>query len=148
MNSVFIPFNTPSSKNSNQMGKTGGLFKSSTVRKYLQKLGVAKYSCTKKEYENYKGTKNNPPRPNLVEAQTILFKSLLKGNPPYYIEFTFIRDNQKSFDLINACQIVQDLMVAHGWIEDDNFNFLIPVFNNKTTVDKQNAGVIITPLNK
>ena len=113
-----------------------GLFKSPQVRKYLQKLGVKKYSVSRKEYENYKKRENVFAKQNFE----------LVGEPPYYIEFTFIRDSKRNFDLINACQILQDLMVAHRWIEDDNYNYLIPVFNNKTTVDKNNAGVFIRQL--
>ena len=91
MNSVFIPGNTPSSKNSQQW--TG---------KYL-----------------VKGKKK-----------------------PYNIEFTFYRKTKRKFDYINAAQIVQDLMVKYGWIDDDNCTEMKPYFGNYVH-QKDNPGVKI-----
>lgn len=117
---TFIPGNVPSSKNSKIMTKRG-IFHSKTVSKYLQKLGVKKYSA--KGYENYK------KRPNLFEEAIAPMKNELnhfRKDPPYQIGFFFIRGTRHKFDFINACQIICDLLVAHGVLEDDNMDYLIP----------------------
>ena len=117
---IFIPGNVPSSKNSKVMTKKG-IFHSKTVRKYLQKLGVKKYSA--KGFENYKN------RPNLfLKAVSPLKMEILKSDPPpFLVTFFFVRGTRHRFDFINACQIICDLLVAHGVIEDDNMDFLIPM---------------------
>lgn len=116
---VFIPFNVPSLKNSKVMTKRG-IFYSKTVHKYLQRLGVKKYSS--KGYENYK------IRPNLFLDVTEPLKNALKGQkPPAVVGFFFIRDSRRKFDIINAMQIICDLLVAHGVVDDDDAGCLIPV---------------------
>ena len=61
---------------------------------------------------------------------------------PIKVHFTFIRGTRRRFDLINAAQIVQDLMVQYDWIADDNFTKLIPVFD-PPEYDKVKPGVRI-----
>ena len=96
-----------------------GIFHSKTVSKYLQKLGVKKYSA--KGYESYK------TRPNLFEQVVWSMRNDLKDrNRPHLIGFFFVRGTKHKFDFINACQIICDLLVAHGVIEDDNMDYLIP----------------------
>ena len=121
MNSIFIPGNTPSSKNSQQW--TGRyLVKSKTTQRYV-KDSKWHYATNKKE-----------------------FKKMLKGkNKPYNIEFTFYRKTKRKFDYINAAQIVQDLMVKHGWIDDDNCTEMKPYFGNYVH-QKDNPGVFIKVL--
>lgn len=120
---IFIPYNTPSSKNSRIFNnKLKRSFPSKTVQKYLK--------LTKKHYEDNK---------------EVFLKLVERKQPPYRVEFTFIRDTKRKFDLINAAQIVQDLMVKFEWIEDDNYTMLVPSFGD-TTVDKENAGVEIKVL--
>ena len=58
------------------------------------------------------------------------------------ISFTFVRGTRHKFDYINPAQTVQDDMVKAGWIEDDNAEFILPVFI-QYTYDKQNPGVWI-----
>lgn len=65
--------------------------------------------------------------------------------PPYKVGLFFVRDSKRKFDFINACQIVADMMVEEGWIEDDNADFFTPVFLGYS-VDKKNAGVHILPM--
>ena len=69
-------------------------------------------------------------------------KELKKHTLPVKVSFTFIRGTRHKFDYINPAQTVQDDMVKHGWIEDDNMNFMIPVFE-EFQYDKKNPGVII-----
>lgn len=113
--------NVPSSKNSKQW--TGNaLISSKTVRNYL------------KNYEfQYKIFRND-------------FKKLLLGKEkPYFIGFYFIRDSKRKFDYHNAVQLPFDLMVKHGWIDDDNITEVNGI-NLGYEVNKNNAGVIITVL--
>jgi len=115
---------------------------SKTVRKYLQKLGVKKYSVSKKTVENYK------TRPNLFEAAVFPMRELLGGRiSPHKIGFYFVRDSKRKFDIINAMQIVQDLLVAHDVIEDDDASCLIPyplqIDGLWYHVDKNNPGCFL-----
>lgn len=117
---VFVPFNTPSLKNSKMYTKRG-VFPSSSVKKYLQSLGVKKYSCSRGTFENYK------TRPNLFGKAVRSMKEILSlGEPPHKIGLFFIRNSKRRFDFINAAQIICDLLTAHGVIEDDNMDYLIP----------------------
>lgn len=72
------------------------------------------------------------------------FHRLIEGlRKPYRISFRFVRDSNRKFDYINAAQIVQDLMVRYEWLDDDNADEMIPVFE-PYRVDKLDAGVVIT----
>ena len=114
----FIPFNVPSSKNGRRW--TGKYFISSkTVMTYRKntKATYAKFAKSfRKEYETYE--------------------------KPVKIGFTFIRGTRHKFDYINPAQTVQDDMVKHEWMEDDNAEFIIPVFE-RYKYDKEKPGVII-----
>lgn len=138
---IFIPENTPSSKNSKVMTKRG-IFHSKAVRKYLQKLGVKNYSVSKKTVECYK------KRPNLFEKAVVPMRQYLKDKtPPHLIKFYFIRNSKRKFDGINAMAIICDLLVAHNVIFDDDMDNLIPSFNfindKWYDTDKENAGVLL-----
>lgn len=77
------------------------------------------------------------------------FKAAVKAlnlSPPLYIEFTFIRGSKHKFDYCNAAQTCEDIMKG-DWIEDDNADCIIPVFQ-PYKYDKQNPGVIIKLLNR
>tara|TARA_R100001460_G_C3523456_1_gene172800 strand:- start:143 stop:586 length:444 start_codon:yes stop_codon:yes gene_type:complete len=114
----FIPGNVPSSKNGRRW--TGKYFISSkTVMKYRKD--------TKSIYQKY--------APEFQEE-------LKKHKLPVKIAFTFIRGTKHKFDYINPAQTVQDDMVTHDWIEDDNMVNIIPVFN-PYKYNKENPGVII-----
>lgn len=120
---IFIPGNTPSSKNSKQFVtlKTGKtlLINSKTVQKYL-KESKADWLINKNE-----------------------FLKMLKGKEkPYKVELFFIRDSKRKFDYINAAQIIFDLMQQYGYIEDDDSRNIVPIFKG-FEVDKNRAGVEI-----
>ena len=119
--SIFIPGNVPSSKNSKRWtGKM--LINSKTTMKYISK--------TKGDY--------------LINKQK--FKKLIKGkSKPYKISFKFIRGTKHKFDYINPCQTVQDLMVKNNWLDDDNCNEIIPIFE-EYEYNKEKPGVIISVL--
>lgn len=143
---IFVPGNVPSLKNS-KVATSKGVFPSKTVRKYLQNLGVKKYSCSRGTFENYK------TRPNLFEEAVAPMKELFtqKEPVPYPIPCTiglfFIRNSRRRFDWINAAQIICDLLTAHGVIHDDDMDNLIPmpiqVAGSWYTIDKERPGCII-----
>tara|TARA_R100001440_G_scaffold37685_2_gene57172 strand:- start:17107 stop:17553 length:447 start_codon:yes stop_codon:yes gene_type:complete len=114
----FIPGNVPSSKNGRRW--TGKYFISSkTVMKYRKD--------TTKYYKKHAAS---------------FTKELAKHDLPVTISFKFYRGTRHKFDYINPAQTVQDDMVKHGWIEDDNMTFMLPHFE-EYVYDKQNPGVEI-----
>ena len=119
--SIFIPGNVPSSKN-------GRVW---TGRNSIASKATRKYWKSSEPY---------------WESLRKQFTSQLKGkNKPYRIKFTFIRGNRHKFDYINPLQTIQDVMVKHHWIEDDNCDILIPTMG-VYKYDKNNPGVLITIL--
>lgn len=120
-NAIWIPGNVASSKN----GKTW----------------TGKFLVDSKQTQAYKKASIQAYKDN-KEA----FLKLLEGKEkPYRIQFTFIRKSRHKFDYINPCQTVQDFMVTHGWLEDDNMDEMIPVFQ-PSRYDKENPGVFIEVL--
>lgn len=117
---IFIPGNVPSSKNSKQWtGKF--LVHSKQAQKY------------------YKATDS------FWKAGAIDFNNQLKQHAfskPLKVSFTFIRGTKHKFDYVNPLQTILDLMVKHGWIEDDNADEIIPVFETYS-YDKVKPGVKI-----
>lgn len=140
---IFIPFNTPSLKNSKV--KTGrGIFASKTVKKYLTMLGIQTYSPSKKTVKGYVDKK----RPNLFEGIREQLELQLKDKEtPYLLGFHFVRNSKRDFDFNNATQIILDLLTAHDMIEDDCMRVIIPVpleIDGKWySIDKDNAGVYL-----
>ena len=116
---IFINGNVPSSKNGKRWtGKY--LIHSKTTMRYIKD--------SKEEY--------------LDNAQ--LFRDYVKElNPPYVIHFCFYRKSKRKFDYVNPLQTVQDLMVKYNWIEDDNADFLLPIFDT-FKYDNVKPGVLIT----
>lgn len=115
---IWIPGNVPSSKN----GKiwTGKfLVHSKACRRYIKE--------TRKYYSD----------PELKKLFIKATKTL-----PIDVYFQFYRNSKRKFDFINAAQIVQDLMVKHGWIEDDNADIINPHFL-PYIYDKNEPGVSI-----
>lgn len=145
MDYIFIAGNVPSSKNSKVKGKNG-IFHSPAVRKYLQILGVKRYSPSRKFIENYK------TRPNLFSLYENDFRKQFIGKePPFIIGVHFVRKTKSDFDFHNICHLVFDLMVAHKFIEDDCMRYLIPVpmkIDDKFySINPKNPGVYIKVFN-
>jgi Holliday junction resolvase RusA-like endonuclease len=114
----FIPGNVPSSKNSRRW--TGKFFiASKTTMKYRKNTD----SIYKKHAASFA-------------------KEFAKYESPVYVSFKFTRGSRHKFDHVNPLQTVQDEMVKHGWIEDDNATFIIPVIEDYD-YDKVNPGVLI-----
>lgn len=138
---IWLDFNVPSLKNS-KIKTSRGIFPSKTVKKYLQNIGIQRYSVSKKEVVGY------VTRDNLFEKLRPEFEKALKNKKyPLKIGFHFVRDSQRNFDFHNAVQIIADLMVAHDFIEDDDMNHFIPVplkiKGEYFTVNKDSPGVYI-----
>jgi len=135
---IFIPGEVPSSKNS-KIKTNHGVFNSVAVRKYLKFIGVKKYSC-KNGVECYKR------RPNIFNSPG-LREEFWNVSFPVSVGVHFVRQTKRRFDFINLCQIIQDLLVAHKIIPDDDINNLDPVLmlvnGNRYTVDKERPGVYL-----
>lgn len=139
---IFIPYNVPSSKNS-RVNTSKGSFHSPSVRKYLQKLGVKKFSSSKKSVEGYKNKEN---------LFNTAFEGIdLKQYKPLIIGYHPVRDSKRSFDLHNIIHIVADLMQAHDIIEDDNMeNFIavpLKIGGKFYSQDNDNPGLYLDILN-
>ncbi len=141
---IFIPFNVPSLKNSKIATTVGKgvkkrtiLLPSKTVKKYLQKIGIKKYSRS--------GVECYATRPNLFKQAIGDYFDDIKY--PARIKFYFVRDSKRKFDFHNTVQIIADLLVAHGFIEDDNMDCFIPYpmmsMGTYYRVDKNNPGVYL-----
>lgn len=139
MNSVFIKYNTPSSKNSRINGK----FFSKPVQNYLKKYGIKGFSSSKKTVDRYVRTPMTFPVNELKE----LFKN---KEYPIVVGFHFIRDSKRRWDIINIMQIILDLFTAFSIIEDDSMDYVIPmpfkINNSWYSIDKESPGVYITIL--
>lgn len=142
---IFIPFNVPSLKNS-KIKTSRGIFASATVKKYLQKLGIQRYSSSKKEVKGY------VKKDNLFESFRKDFEEGFKDKEtPFKVGFHFVRDSKRDFDFNNATQIIQDLLVAHDMIEDDCSRLFLPfpieINDRYYSIDKENPGVYLVILN-
>lgn len=117
---IFIPYNTPSLKNS-KIKTSKGVFSSKKVKKYLNKLGIQTYSSSKKIVKGYVS------RENEFEILKKEFEKLLENKTfPLLLGFHFIRDSKRKFDFGNATEIIFDLLTAHDIIPDDNISYIIP----------------------
>ena len=151
---IFIPYNTPSLKNSKVKTKSG-IFSSPTVNKYLRKLGIQSFSSSKKIVKGYV----DKTKPNLIEALREQFLEMKKEKgDPIFIGYHQVRETNRLFDFSNSIEIIQDLFTAHNFIEDDNVKYVFPIpmgINgelpnesnireiNWYSVDKENPGVYI-----
>ena len=116
---VFIPGNTPSSKNI-KIKTDKGIFHSKTVSKYLRSLGIQYYSPSKKLVKGY------VRRPNFFK-KAFENAGWIKPEGQVVIYFHIVRKTKRQFDFGNITQIIQDLMTAHDFIEDDSMDYLIPI---------------------
>jgi len=118
---MFIPLNVPSSKNNKQWtGKY--LIWSKRAQQYVKE--------TEQYWKNYKNE----------------FLEQISNQPlAIKVSFTFVRNSKHKFDYVNPLQTVLDLMVKYEWLEDDNADVIIPVFEIYK-YDKENPGVEIRVL--
>jgi hypothetical protein len=98
--------NVPSSKNSRIFNVQRSMsFPSKTTSKYIS---ITKWSWINKE---------------IIRSFKVLCR---ERDKPYKIGIHFVRDSKRKYDWINAVQIIQDLMVKNGWIDDDNTSEVLP----------------------
>lgn len=139
----FIPGNVPSLKNSKVATKRG-VFRSKYVAKYLQQLGIANYSSSKKQLIDYK------TRPNLFKQALVDFPKFKESDYPIKLGFHFIRKTRIKADFNNLNQLILDLLTAGDYIIDDNMDYILPfpleIDGKYYSVDKNNPGVIIAIL--
>jgi len=116
---IFIPGNTPSSKNGRQWTGKYSVGSDATQKYY------------KESKEHWLAHKDE-------------FLKMLEGKKkPYKLHMLFVRGSRRKFDYINPAQTIQDQMVKYGWLEDDNMTQVIPVFE-PYLYDKENPGCYIT----
>ncbi len=122
-NEIWIPGHVPSSKNSKRIVRT--------------KSGVPMLIDSKQTAEYYKAI-----TPIWILSKRKFLSLIEHKIKPYKIGMYFVRNDRRLFDYINPAQTVQDVMVKAGWIEDDNCDEMIPVFDGHH-VDKSQSGVVI-----
>lgn len=122
MEDIFIPYNTPSSKNGKRLIRKGLIINSKTVMKYKQ--------LTHDDW-----TQNRDKFLSLLEGKTA----------PYQVRLYFVRNSRRKFDYINIAQIVFDLMQEYKWLPDDCADYVIPQFRGYK-YDKIKPGVYINVL--
>lgn len=161
---IFIPGNTPSSKNSKEIGiintknsvccnallvkvenKVWKCSKCNNVaqRKTISSLRSSDLVITYKKEKEY-----------LLNTYRGLWTNMIKDKlPPYNIGFYFIRESRNSWDYNNVSQIICDLIQDYRdkkkgihikkWIADDSMLYLKP-FPLGFHYNKANPGAIIT----
>ena len=120
---IFIPGNVPSLKNS-KVKTSRGIFSSPTVNKFLRSIGIQKFNSRKKEVKGYVDL----TKPNQFEAFRDKFMEMRLGKgDPLIIGYHQVRNSKRLFDFSNSVELIQDLMTAHDFIEDDNVKYVFPV---------------------
>lgn len=122
----FIPYQTPSKKNSRQsfVSKSTGRIVNIPSKAYLE------YKNVTKMYWRTFGIEFK----NTIKSLNLQF--------PLNIEMTFTRKTNQLVDYFGPGESVFDLMTDFGWWEDDNRRFGKPFFGDMI-VDKNNPGVRI-----
>jgi Holliday junction resolvase RusA-like endonuclease len=132
---LFIPGKVPALKNSKQIVATGPRCRVCKRGKFPKLISSKRVKQWKTETKPY-WEKNK---------KKFLWQADL-SDKPLHVEFQFVRKSKHKFDYTNALDTVQDEMVAHGWLEDDNADEIIPVIV-PFKYDKMNPGVYIRVLN-
>lgn len=74
-------------------------------------------------------------------------KAVENKNLPLRIGMHFVRGSRHKYDWVNPVQTIQDEMVTHEWLEDDNIEFIVPVpfkMDKKySSYNKERPGVYI-----
>jgi len=115
---IYIAGNVPSLKNTKRVVR-GRLIDSKRVR----------------EYKKYM-------EPIMKQHRAEFVKMTEGVEKPYHVKFHLVRDSRRRFDFHNVIHILADLMVTYEWIEDDNADIFVPVFE-PYTYQKNDGGVYI-----
>ena len=133
---LFIPGNTPSSKNS----KIKHNILSKTTQSYLRSFGIQRYSAKRREVIGYKTIPMTFP----VEELKEFFKNI---KYPIVLELHFVRKDHRRADFINLVQVLMDLFQAFDLIPEDDMThiFVAPlkIDGKYYSIDKENPGVYI-----
>ena len=133
---IFIPGNVPALKNSKQIIQIP-IKGARACPLCKHKKGRPMLTSGKRHKEYVKATMGH-----WIQGAYI-FKTAAKDMPrPLHITFFFHRKSRHQFDYTNALDTLQDLMVEHGWIPDDNAYEMIPVISGYE-YDKDKPGVTI-----
>ncbi|MBE18155.1 MAG: hypothetical protein CMH79_05285 [Nitrospinae bacterium] len=114
----FIPGNVPSSKNGRRW--TGKYFIASKATVNYRKATREIYRKLRKSFR----------------------KEFDKYELPVKVTFEFHRGTRHKFVQINPAQTIQDEMVVHKWIDDDNADTITPAFD-PYNYNKEKPGVTI-----
>tara|TARA_B110000196_G_C21105524_1_gene644975 strand:- start:286 stop:711 length:426 start_codon:yes stop_codon:yes gene_type:complete len=114
----FIPGNVPSSKNGRRW--------------------TGKYFIASKATVNYRKATKSIFR----ELKESFIEEFDKYDLPVTVTFKFHRGSRHKFDQINPAQTIQDDMVLHNWIDDDNADTITPAFESYV-YNKNEPGVTI-----
>lgn len=140
---IFIPGNVPSAKNSKRIFFKYGGSMNGKVKCTMNGKPASPFITDSLLTEKYRKE---------TQADWLRYKSyfheLVKNmEPPYIVEFTFVRSSKRGFDFNNANHICTDLMATHGWVEDDNMDNVLPIPKLKGQsyyVSPKSPGVWIT----
>lgn len=137
---IFIPGNVPSLKNGKEIVQIP--MKGAKPCPVCKKRKSSPRLVSSKRHKAYAKSTGY-----LYKAQANAFKALAAKATPsecgrIYVALHFVRDSRRAWDFTNATDTVQDLMVEHGWVDDDNINVMVPVFAG-CEVDKSKPGVYI-----
>jgi len=83
----------------------------------------------------------------LLQSQKEKWEKIKSKHPerPLRIGFYYFRDSTRIFDANNVSQILCDLMVENGYVDDDNVYEMVPVYlTHKIVYDKKESGVWFT----
>jgi hypothetical protein len=163
---IWLPRNVPSSKNNREIGYY--FLKPTDTSNWFIKIGET--------FRKIRPTLRSSDRTEAYVKEIVdslianrrKFHELVKGFPkPYILQVHFVRDSKRSYDYINAYQILADCFSGHYWekdkkiplkavqfIEDDDMAnvVFIPVLANMLagmplySVDKVSPGVWVMPL--
>jgi len=121
---IFIPGSVPSSKNSRILTRSGLFIASKATQLWRKDTGLI-WSKERKTFN--------------IECTGKLF--------PLFVGMHFVRKTKHKYDFVNPVQTIQDEMVHHKWIEDDNTGILYPlplkINGEYSSYDPKNPGVYI-----
>jgi hypothetical protein len=175
----FIPHNPPSLKNSKQVSKIGDrviVRKSKTVYKYLALHNIKDYNGKDRIVTLINNSLPNTFLESLETTTdislicngefyesigTLSFKECCEKATNYFespllLGFHQVRATNKKFDFGNSIEIIQDMLIAHDIIPDDNCSVFLPFpyqrgyGDNKKwySVNPKKSGVYLKILNQ
>lgn len=129
---IFIPGNVPALKNSKRIIPIGA--RCPKCRKAMRRIMIPSASVDKWRAAT---------KPFWEKYRQEFLDMLALSEKPYPIKFKFVRDSRRLFDYSNALDTVQDEMVRHKWLEDDNCSVMRPILRTYK-YDKLKSGVWIS----